>query len=84
MTAQEFNAEMVRELGFTLTHWPGAKPGNISRNGRAIFFEPQPPIREIRPATVDDWKRFRVVATRLYRPPLRNMPADTWCVEAAD
>jgi hypothetical protein len=84
VTAQEFNHEVTRELGFTLTHWPDGAPGKISTTDMAINWEPQQPIRAIRPATQEYWRKFRAIATRLYRPPLTRMPPDTWCVEAAD
>jgi hypothetical protein len=84
MTGDEFNSIMIQRLGFTLTRWPGAKPGDISAKARDLMGESQVPIRCLREATRADWIAFQNVAAEIYCKPTRFFPGETFCVEAID
>jgi hypothetical protein len=85
MTGLEFNSLVVQRLGFTLTAWKGAKPGDISSDkGTLIDGSTSPRLRCLRKATKDDWKAFCDVAYEIAGVRPTNFHPDTVCVEAAD
>lgn len=84
MTGLEFNSLAVQRLGFTLTAWNGAKPGDISSGGKLVDGSGAPPMRCLRKATKDDWKAFCDVAQEIAGVRPTNFHPDTVCVEAAD